>query len=61
MQGRAFSLELSWPRYRCWSSHKRDPAFAHKHPPASPLPRAYAPTDWLKETPYCASAAAPLP
>ena len=25
-------------------SHKRDPAFAYKHPPASPLPRAYAPT-----------------
>ena len=38
-------------------SHKRDPAFAHKHPPASLLPRAYAPTHWLKETPYCAETA----
>jgi hypothetical protein len=32
----------------------REPPRAHKHPPASPLPRAYAPTHKLKETPYCA-------
>jgi hypothetical protein len=36
-------------------SHKRDPAFAHKHPVARPIGVALVPRHYRLEPPYCAA------